>query len=75
MQLLLRRGGYNFHTSSEKEIVRQIKESVCYVAFDPQKEEDLIESEKANKPVKVQYKLPDGNTIEVLYSLLMLLFL
>lgn len=41
MQLLLRSGcGYNFHTSSELEIVRQIKEQVSYVAYDPKKQEE-----------------------------------
>lgn len=35
LQTLLRHAGYNFHTSAEREIVRQIKETVCYVAFDP----------------------------------------
>lgn len=41
MQLLLRSGcGFNFHTSSELEIVRQIKEDVCSVAYDPKKEEE-----------------------------------
>jgi actin-related protein len=30
-----------------------------------QKEEELLESEKSKKPVHVNYKLPDGNIIEV----------
>jgi hypothetical protein len=49
----------------EKEIVRNIKESVCYVAFDPSKEEELIESEKTGTPASSKYKLPDGSIIEV----------
>ena len=32
--------GYNFHTSSELEIVRQIKEECSYVAYDPKKQEE-----------------------------------
>ncbi|CRK25730.1 hypothetical protein BN1723_019214, partial [Verticillium longisporum] len=39
MQTLLRKSGYVFHTSAEKEVVRLIKESVTYVAHDPRKEE------------------------------------
>ncbi len=65
MQLLLRKSGYNFHTTAEKEIVRNIKEKTCYVAFDPQKEEELLESEKSSKAVQFSYKLPDGNVIDV----------
>jgi centractin len=65
LQILLRKAGYNFYTTAEKEIVRQIKEKTCYVAFDPQKEEELFESEKSNKDAQLTYKLPDGNTVEL----------
>ena len=41
LQLLLRRGGYVFHTSAEKEIVRTMKEVHCYVALNPEREESL----------------------------------
>jgi hypothetical protein len=57
------------YTSSEKEVVRSIKESACYVAFDPNKEEELIENEKTNKTASTKYKLPDGNVIEVVLPL------
>jgi len=65
LQLLLRRSGYIFRTTAEKEIVRTIKENVCYVAYDPLKEEEIVESEKTSKPIHLSYKLPDGNTIEI----------
>jgi len=65
LQLLLRKSGYNFYTSAEKEIVRAIKEAACYVAFDPNKEEELLEAEKGGKPSSHKFKLPDGNIIEV----------
>eukprot|EP01118_Nematostelium_gracile_P017648 TRINITY_DN7612_c0_g1_i1.p1 TRINITY_DN7612_c0_g1~~TRINITY_DN7612_c0_g1_i1.p1 ORF type:complete len:382 (+),score=106.49 TRINITY_DN7612_c0_g1_i1:76-1221(+) len=65
LQLLLRKAGYYFYTSSEKETVRSIKETACYVAFDPSKEEELLESEKSTKPATHKYKLPDGNIIEI----------
>jgi len=58
LQLLLRKGGHRFYTTAEKEIVRNIKELCCYTAFDPDKEEDRIESHH-------KYKLPDGNFIEI----------
>lgn len=58
LQLLLRREGYIFKTSSEFEIVRQMKEKVCHVTLQPQKDEQ-IDNEL------VPYKLPDGSTIQV----------
>ena len=58
LQLLLRRGGHNFNTSAELEIVRQIKEQCCVVAFNPS------EQEKQPQP-KLPYTLPDGSLIEL----------
>uniref|UniRef100_H3AQ74 Actin related protein 1A n=1 Tax=Latimeria chalumnae TaxID=7897 RepID=H3AQ74_LATCH len=58
LRLYLRKEGYDFHTSSEFEIVKTIKERACYLSISPQKDETL-ETEKA------QYYLPDGSTIEV----------
>jgi len=65
LQLLLRRSGSYFYTSAEKEVVRSIKESACYVAYDPSKEEELIDSEKSAKPATHKYSLPDGNILEI----------
>eukprot|EP01133_Synstelium_polycarpum_P015020 gene15020-17764_t len=66
LQYLLRRSGYNFKTSAEMEVVRNIKEKNCYVAFDPQKEEELRELDSTtSKPVQTSYPLPDGNVIEL----------
>jgi len=65
LQLLLRKSGYYFYTSAEKEVVRSIKETACYVAFDPSKEEELLDSDKSAKPATHKYKLPDGNQIEI----------
>ena len=39
LQLLLRRGGHNFTTTAELEVVRQIKEQCCVVAFNPAEQE------------------------------------
>ncbi|KAJ7392520.1 Alpha-centractin [Desmophyllum pertusum] len=58
LRLLLRKEGFNFHSSSEQEIVRTIKERACYLAINPQKEESL-EGER------MQYVLPDGSMLEV----------
>ncbi|MBN3292142.1 ACTY protein, partial [Polypterus senegalus] len=58
LKLLLRKEGYDFHTSAEFEVVRTIKERACYLSINPQKDETL-ETEKA------QYTLPDGSTLDI----------
>ena len=65
MQTLLRKSGYVFHTSAEKEVVRMIKEKVSYVAADPKKEEKEWASGKLAEGKMVEYVLPDGNRIKV----------
>ncbi|CAO3698217.1 unnamed protein product [Rhizopus microsporus] len=59
LQLLLRKSGYNFHTTAEKEVVRIIKEKTCYIALNPVKEEKEI-SGNIN-----DFILPDGNIIKL----------
>ncbi|KAK3814148.1 MAG: actin family [Benniella sp.] len=59
LQLLLRKGGYHFHTTAEKEIVRIIKEKNCYLPLNPAKEE------KDTGEKKEDFILPDGNTIKL----------
>ncbi|KAI9684429.1 MAG: Actin-like protein [Trizodia sp. TS-e1964] len=67
LQTLLRKSGYVFHTSAEKEIVRQIKETTSFVALDPSKEErDIIKNANiGNDPKIVDYVLPDGHKIQI----------
>lgn len=57
LQLLLRRNGHIFRTSSELEVVRQIKETCCVVAFNP--------GEETQTQTKYPYTLPDGTVLEV----------
>ncbi|PRP80525.1 hypothetical protein PROFUN_11838 [Planoprotostelium fungivorum] len=63
LQRLMRRSGNYFYTSAERETVRNIKETSCYVALDPTKEEEISETEKSTKPQT--FKLPDGNIIDL----------
>ncbi|CAG8788065.1 35048_t:CDS:2, partial [Racocetra persica] len=59
LQLLLRKAGYNFHTTSEKEVVRIIKEKTCYIAINPSKEE------KDTNGKFEEFTLPDGNVVKL----------
>lgn len=59
LMLQLRRTGHVFHTSAEREIVRQIKEKECYVAHNAQKEE------QAESAGQHHYRLPDGTMISL----------
>lgn len=61
LQWLLRRSGYNLITSAEKDIVREIKEKICYVSFNPLKEEREFKGQRAVD----EYVLPDGQVIKL----------
>jgi centractin len=65
LQRLLRRSGHTFHTSAEVEIVRQIKETCCTVAFNPQKAEEQFQQQQQQQSSSQSYKLPDGSSIEL----------
>ena len=57
LQLLLRKSGYIFSTSSEMEVVREIKEACC--------ECSTADTAPSLKSTTVDYVLPDGNAIHV----------
>jgi actin-related protein len=59
---LLSEVGQSFASSAEREIVRDIKEKLCYVALDFDSEmKTFAESSASDKT----YELPDGNTVTV----------
>jgi actin len=62
MMSLLTQRGYSFTTTAEREIVRDAKEKLCYVALDYSLEMD---SSKSSSTVEKQYELPDGEFITV----------
>jgi centractin len=69
LQLLLRKSGYVFHTSAEKEVVRLIKEKTTYVALDPKKEEKELLTNMTRADTKsADYILPDGHKLKVKLS-------
>lgn len=65
LQTLLRKTGYIFHTSAEKEVVRHIKEATTYIAHDPRKEEKDWAATKHDMGKSVEYVLPDGQKLKV----------
>ncbi|PIK55465.1 putative alpha-centractin [Apostichopus japonicus] len=58
LQLLLRKEGFNFHTTAEREIVKTVKEKACFLSINPQKEE-------SSQSEKTVFTLPDGSPLEV----------
>jgi len=59
---ILSERGHHFTTSAERDIVRTIKEKLCYVALDYKEE---LEKAKTGSSIETTYEMPDGSVLTI----------
>jgi actin-related protein len=62
MMKIVSETGHSFTTTAEREIVRDMKEKLCYVALDYEAE---LKKASESSACDIDYELPDGNVVTI----------
>jgi len=65
LQNIMTERGWNFETTAQFQIVRELKENMCYVSLDPEKEMEESKSKEWMEKFEKPYTLPDGNILTI----------
>lgn len=65
LEHILTERGWNFETTAQFQIVRELKESMCYVSLNYKKDMDDSPTKEWKEQFEKPYALPDGNILTI----------